>query len=129
MRIVASDFQEAKNVSTPGDVAMPNTNFLGTRFDVRARPVVTWLTPTKGSCVPVKTLLSVAAGSSAEVSSVGFFDGKRQIARVKKNDAGIYSATWRTGGARKGAHALTATVSDTAGRESRSTRNVRVCHS
>ncbi len=129
MRVVASDFQEAKNVSTPGDEAMPNTNFLGARFNVRARPVVTWLTPTKGSCVPAKTVLSVAAGSSAEVSSVGFFDGKRQIARVTKNDAGIYSATWRTGGARKGAHALTATVSDTAGRESRSTRNVRVCHS
>jgi subtilisin family serine protease len=127
MRIVASDFQEAKNVSTPGDEAMPNTNFLGARFDVRNRPVVTWLTPFKGACVSKRAELVVAAGSSAAVSSVGLFDGKRQIARVRKNEGGIYRAIWRTGGVRKGAHALTAIVSDTAGREDRSTRTVRVC--
>jgi hypothetical protein len=127
MRIVASDFQESKNVSTPGDQAMPNTRFLGVRFDVVRRPVVTWVAPVKGSCVPRKVELQAAASSPASISSVGFYDGKRQVARVKKSEAGIYRALWRSGGAKRGAHELTAVASDTAGRESRVSRVVRVC--
>lgn len=127
MRVVASDFQETKNVSTPGDEAMPNTRFLGVRFDVVQRPVVTWITPVKGSCVARKADLLVAAASPAPISSVGFYDGKRQVARVKKSEAGIYRAIWRNGGAKRGAHELTAVASDTAGRESRVSRTVRVC--
>ena len=127
MRVVASDFQETKNVSTPGDEAMPNTRFLGARFDVVRRPVVTWLVPVKGSCVPRRAELEVAASSPAAISSVGFYDGKRQVARVRKGEAGIYRAIWRTGGAKRGAHELTAVASDTAGRESRVTRILRVC--
>jgi len=127
MRVVASDFQETKNVSTPGDEAMPNTRFLGFRINVANRPVATWVSPVRAACVPRKAELVVAASSSAPISSVGFFDGKRQIARVKRNDAGIYRTIWRTGGAKAGAHELTAVVSDTAGRESRATRAVRVC--
>jgi hypothetical protein len=127
MRIVAGDFQEAKNVSTPGDEAMPNTRFLGARFSVVASPVVTWIGPAKGSCLPAKAELQVSASSPATISSVGFFDGKRQIARVKRSDQGIFRATWRTGGVRKGTHALTAIVSDTAGREAEALRRVRVC--
>jgi subtilisin family serine protease len=127
MRIVAADFQETKNVSTPGDEAMPNTRFLGTRFSVVARPVATWIAPTKGACVRGKAELQVHASSPAAISSVGFFDGKRQLARVRKSDQGIYRTTWRAGGARKGRHALTAIVSDTAGRESEALRAVRVC--
>jgi hypothetical protein len=125
--VVASDFQETKNVSTPGDEAMPNTRFLGARFDVVQRPVVTWIAPTKGSCVPRKAELQVAAASPAPISSVGFYDGKRQVARVRNSEAGIYRATWRSGGAKRGAHELTAVASDTAGRESRVSRIVRVC--
>jgi len=127
MRVVASDFQETKNVSTPGDEAMPNTRFLGARFDVVRRPVVTWITPTKGSCVPRKAELLVAAASPAPISSVGFYDGKRQVARVKKSEAGTYRTTWRSEGAKQGTHELTAVASDTAGRESRASRAVRVC--
>jgi hypothetical protein len=88
MRIVASDFQETKNVSTPGDEAMPNTRFLGARFSVVARPVATWIAPTKGACVRGKTELQVHGSSPAAISSVGFFDGKRQVARVRKSDRG-----------------------------------------
>ncbi len=127
MRVVASDFQETKNVSTPGDEAMPNTQFLGVRFDVVRRPVVTWITPVKASCVPRKAELLVAAASPAPISSVGFYDGKRQVARVKKSEAGIYRAIWRSGGAKRGVHELIAVASDTAGRESRASRVVRVC--
>ena len=127
MRIVVGDFQEAKNVSTPGDEAMPNTRFLGARFSVVARPVVTWVTPTKGACLPRRAELVVSASSPATISSIGFFDGKRQVARVKKSDQGIFRAIWRTGGAKKGPHELTAIVSDTAGREAEALRRVRVC--
>ena len=34
--------------------------------------------------------LQVVAGSNATISSVGFFDGRRQIARTRRNVAGIY---------------------------------------
>ncbi|HEU0304238.1 MAG TPA: S8 family serine peptidase [Gaiellaceae bacterium] len=127
MRIVASDFQETKNVSTPGDEAMPNTRFLGVRFSVVARPAVTWIAPTRASCVAKRAELQVAASSPARISSVGFFDGKRQVARVRKSDQGIFKAIWRTGGAKRGQHTLTAIASDTAGRESQASRIVRVC--
>jgi minor extracellular serine protease Vpr len=127
MRIVASDFQETKNVSTEGDEAMPNTRFLGARFSVVARPVATWISPTKGACVRGRAELLVHASSPASISSVGIYDGKRQIARVKRSDQGIYRATWRTNGVRRGRHTLTAIVSDTAGRESEAARVVRVC--
>jgi hypothetical protein len=127
MRVVASDFQEAKNVSTPGDEAMPNTRFLGARFSVVNRPVVTWIGPARGSCLPARAELKVSASSPATISSVGFFDGKRQVARVRKSDQGIFSTFWRTRGVRKGPHELTAIVSDTAGREAEALRRVRVC--
>ena len=127
MRVVVGDFQEAKNVSTPGDEAMPNTRFLGARFSVVARPVVTWITPTRGACLPRRAELVVAASSPATISSIGFYDGKRQVARVRKSELGIFRAIWRTGGAKKGPHELTAIVSDTAGREAEALRRVRVC--
>ena len=117
MRIVAADFQETKNVSTPGDEAMPNTRFAGRRFSVVARPVATWIAPTKGACVRGRAELQVHASSPAAISSVGIFDGKRQIARVRRSDRGStrhLACRWR----RKGRHQLTAIVSDTAGRES-----------
>jgi hypothetical protein len=61
------------------------------------------------------------------ISSVGFFDGNRQIARVRRNVAGVYETTWRTSGKRRGPHVLTAVVSDTRGREVEATRSVRIC--
>ncbi len=67
------------------------------------------------------------ASSPAAISSIGIFDGKRQIARVRRSDQGIYKAIWRIGGAKKGRHQLTAIVSDTAGREAEALRVVRVC--
>ena len=48
------------------------------------------------------------ANDNVRISSVGFFDGNRQIGRVRKNVAGLYEMTWSTSGKRKGAHVLTA---------------------
>ena len=127
LRIVASDFQETKNVSTPGDEAMPNTRFLGARFSVVARPVATWIAPTKGACLRGRAELLVHGSSPATISSVGIYDGNRQIARIRRGDQGIYKTTWQTKGVRRGRHTLTAIVSDTSGRESEANRVVRVC--
>jgi hypothetical protein len=126
MRLIASDYQEAKNINTDSDNLVPNTRILTIRLRVVGGPTVTWLAPEKRACVAAGARLDAVAGSSSPVSSVGFFDGRRQLGRVKQNFAGVYSVTWKAG-ARRGVHTLTAIVSDTAGREARATRQVRVC--
>jgi minor extracellular serine protease Vpr len=127
-RIVASDFQEAKNITDSGNGnPMPNTQFQGIRVPVVTEPTISWITPSKRACLAPRAKLLVAAASTRLVSSVGFFDGKRQIGRVRKNEAGLYSLTWGTKGRRKGVHTLTAVVSDVGGREARTTIPVRVC--
>jgi hypothetical protein len=127
MRIFASDFQETKNINTEGSNPMPNSRFRGIRMEVVNRPTLTWITPNRGACLAARARLQVVAGSPSVVSSVGFFDGGRQIARVRRNAAGVYSFTWRTTGKRKGAHVLRAVVSDVSGRESATARPVRIC--
>jgi subtilisin family serine protease len=127
MRIVASDWQEAKNIDTESTSPMPNTRFLGIRVEAVDRPAVTWLLPRANACVAPRQKLQVVATSSAVVSSVGFFDGNRQIGRVRKNVAGVYELTWRTGSATKGTHVLRAVASDVRGRESEASLPVRVC--
>jgi hypothetical protein len=127
MRLIASDYQEAKNINTDTENIIPNTRILTIHPRVVAGPTVTWLTPEKRACVRAGARLQVVASSSAAVSSVGFFDGRRQLGRVKQNFAGVYSVTWNASGARRGVHRLTAVVSDTGGREARATRQVRVC--
>jgi hypothetical protein len=126
MRVFASDFQETKNINTEGTNPMPNSRFRGARMSVVNRPTVTWIAPSKGACLPARARLQVAASSPSVVSSVGYFDGNRQIGRVRKNVAGIYSLNWRPRG-KKGAHVLRAVVSDISGRESEAARPVRVC--
>ena len=127
MKIVAGDFQEAKNINTESKSPMPNTQFKGIRMEVVNRPTVTWITPNEGACLAARQRLLVVASDNAVISSVGFFDGNRQIARERRNVAGLYETTWRTTGKRHGAHVLTAVVSDTRGRESEAARPVRIC--
>jgi len=127
MRLIASDNQEAKNVNTDSTDLLPNTARRRVQVRVVRGPTVTWLAPEKGACVSGPTRLDVVASSSAAISSVGFFVGGRQIGRVKRAAGGVYSATWNTGGARKGTRTLAAVASDSAGRESQATRRVRVC--
>jgi minor extracellular serine protease Vpr len=127
MQLVASDFQEAKNINTDSNSPLPNTRFQGLRAVAVNRPTITWITPDEGRCLVARQKLLVVANDTVPISSVGFFDGNRQIGRVRKNVAGLYEMTWRTSGKRKGAHALTATVSDIRGREAEATRTVRIC--
>jgi hypothetical protein len=127
MQLVASDYQESKNITTESDSPLPNTRFQGVRAEAVNGPAVTWITPEKGRCVAARQRLLVVASDNVQISSVGFFDGNRQIARVRKNVAGLYETTWGTKGRRKGAHVLTATASDVRGREAEASQTVRIC--
>jgi minor extracellular serine protease Vpr len=128
MRVFASDNQETKNIHTEGVNPMPNSRFRGIRMEVRNGPTITWILPNRNACLPARRAkLMVVAGSRESVSSVGFFDGNRQIGRVRRNVAGIYELNWRTAGKRRGPHTLTAIVSDTRGREAEAVRQVRIC--
>ena len=128
MRIFASDYQETKNIHTEGVDPMPNSRFHGFRLTVVSRPTIAWMLPTKNTCLAKpRARLQVVAGSNAVISSVGFFDGKRQIGRVRKNVAGVYTLPWKTQGKKRGKRTLTAVVSDTRGREAEATLKVRIC--
>jgi hypothetical protein len=92
-----------------------------------SRPTITWITPEKGKCLAARQRLLAVANDNVQISSVGFYDGNRQIGRVRKNVAGLYETTWRTSGKRKGAHTLTAVASDVRGREAEASQTVRIC--
>jgi hypothetical protein len=127
MQLVASDYQEGKNISA-GDTSanpLPNTQVAGLRAVAVNRPTVTWATPGKNACASRRQELLAVANDNVQISSVGFFVGKHQIARVRKNTGGLYRTTWHP--RRKGAYVLTAVASDVRGRESRSSQTVRVC--
>ena len=123
----AADFQEAKNVDSVGDELLPNTAFAGGPISVVAGPTVTWMTPEANECTTARTQLLVLAGSNTAVRSVQFFNGKKSIATVRRGGGGLYSTTWRRGGAAKGKHTLRAVVTDAKGRKAEAQRAVRVC--
>ena len=126
MRVVAADYQEGKNIDTEGPNPMPNTRFLGVRVQARSRPVVSWIRPdAPGRCAAKQQRLQVVANDDVPISSVGFFDGTRQIGRSRRGEGGVYSISWS--GRRKGTHRITATASDTRGRESSASTTIRVC--
>jgi hypothetical protein len=127
MQVVASDYQESKNINTDTSGPLPNTRFAGLRAEAVNAPTVTWITPEKGRCLAARQKLKVVANDNVQISSVGFFDGRRQIGRVRRNVAGIYELTWRTTGKRRGAHTLTAVASDVRGREAEAAQTVRIC--
>ena len=125
--LMASDYQESKNVSTFGRNIMPNTRFRF--FGVRAvrGTTISWLLPERGACVRGRVPLLVVAGSTGRISSVRFFDGRRRIGTDRSGSAGLYSATWAAQRARRGRHVLRAVVTTRGGRRVAASRPVRVC--
>ncbi len=124
---VAADYQESKNIVTPGGSILPNTTFKGMRLRVRKGPAVTWVFPTAGSCLRTEATLVVAASSTGKVSRVQFFDGPRPIATVTRSSAGLYAAGWILGKrVARGRHVLRAVVTG-AGRQLAASRPVRIC--
>ena len=127
VQVSAADFQESKNVDSVGDELLPNTAFAGGPIDVVDGPTVTWIIPEIRECATARTQLAVIAGSTAAVRSIQFTVDKKPIATVRRGAAGIYSSTWRRGGAAKGRHTLRAIVTDAKGRKAEAQRVVRVC--
>jgi hypothetical protein len=122
----ASDFQEAKNVTTFGPNLMPNTRFRNVRLRVVRGTTLTWLLPRGSRCLRGNQTLLVVANSTGRVRSVRFVDGRRQLGTDRRGVSGLYSVTWRARKARHGRHRLRAIAVSTAGRVVAS-RRVRVC--
>ena len=125
--LVAADFQEAKNVSSPGGTVLPNTSFRRVTLRGVRGPAVTWLTPQPRTCVGRRARLVVAASATKRIRQVRFFDGARLIGVSRRGPAGIHSVTWRTNRARRGLHMLRAAVVVQGGRRAAAGRTVRVC--
>jgi minor extracellular serine protease Vpr len=125
--VLASDYQEAKNVNTVGNDLMPNTSFLQTRLTVVNGPTVTWIEPPAHVCAAKTEGLLVVAGSTAKVAEVTFRDNGRVIGIDKAGPGDVYSTTWRTGKLKRGVHRLTATVLDRAGHKAAAGRQFRIC--
>ncbi len=123
----ASDFQEAKNITTFGPNVMPNTSYRGVRIRAVRGTTVTWLLPQHRGCLRGNQGLLVVANSTGLINRVRFLDGKRAIKTVAKGVSGLYSATWRTRGARHGRHELRAVVESARGRDVLASRVVRLC--
>ena len=123
----ASDFQEAKNITTFGPNVMPNTSYRATRIRVVRGTTATWLLPRRRGCVRGNQGLLVVANTTGRIRAVRFLDGRRPIKTVRKGVSGLYSATWRVRAAKRGRHRLRAVVDSVRGRDAVASRVVRLC--
>jgi hypothetical protein len=126
MIMMASDYQEAKNINTVGDSIYPNTRFKLTRLTVVNGPTVTWIEPPARVCALTNDRLIVVADSTKKVKQVAFTDNGKRIG-VDKAGTGVYAVSWKTGKLKKGTHKLLATVTDAAGRKAAAGRVLKVC--
>ena len=86
MILLASDYQEAKNINTVGDDIYPNTNFKP-KLTVVNGPTVTWIEPPAHVCALKNDRLVVVADSTKKVKQVAFTDNGKRIG-VDKNGTG-----------------------------------------
>jgi hypothetical protein len=127
--ILASDNQEAKNVNTSGETALPNTTMADSRLQVVDRPTATWLVPRANACVAARTRLALVAGSTTALRSTRFYVDGRLISTDRTSREGLFTADLRRRGLSRGRHALRGVVVDARGREAAAQRRVRVCAS
>lgn len=126
--LLASDYQEAKNINTTGDDVMPNTSGRATTLRVVDGATVTWLAPEVDECAErPRARFLVAAGSTKALQSVTFYVGERRVATLKDKRGGLYGTDWNTRSAQVGRHVVRAVVRDAAGRTAEAKRTVRVC--
>ncbi len=125
--VMASDYQEAKNVQSFGRNIMPNTRFRAMRLSVVRGTTVHWLLPQQGACVRGRVQLTVVAGSTRRIASVRFLDGGRRIGVDRSGTAGLYTMYWSARRARRGRHVLRAVVVTRGGGRAVASRRVRVC--
>jgi minor extracellular serine protease Vpr len=127
LTVIASDYQESKNVDQAGGNILPNTVFKRLRLRAVNAPTVSWLLPAAGACVGKATPLVVAGGSPRGVRSVKFFAGRKRVSKQGGSPVGVYGATWRPKRASRGRHVLRAVLTDRHGRRVQAQRVVRVC--
>ncbi len=127
LRVISSDFEEAKNVNTTGTAIMPNTRTSSVRIHVVRGPAVDWLEPAAQACVAKPQRLLVAASAPAGVKSVRFLLDGHRLPAARKGSSGTWSATWATGRAAGGGHLLEAVVQDRAGHTASTRLSVRRC--
>ena len=123
----ASDFQEAKNITSFGPNVMPNTTYRGARIRVVRGTTATWLMPRSRGCLHGNQRLLVVVNTTGSIHTVRFLDGKRRIKTVRNGISGLYFATWRAQAARHGRHRLRAVVDSGRGRDVVASRVVRLC--
>jgi hypothetical protein len=125
--VVASDYQEAKNINTVGDALMPNTADHAATLTAVDGPTVTWLEPPARVCAQATEGLAVVGASTKKVKEVVFRDGRKTISVDRSGPGGIFSRTWKTAGLKKGLHRLTATLVDASGRKAAAGRQIKIC--
>jgi hypothetical protein len=107
LRIVAADFQEAKNIETVGPSITPNTRSIRVNLRVVAGTTVTWITPAAGACLSKQQELTVAVSSSHPVTGVRFLLDGRKLAAGHRADE-LWDTTASTAKATPGRHTLVA---------------------
>jgi len=127
LTVIASDYQEAKNVDQAGGNILPNSVFKRLRLRAVNGPTLTWLLPRAHACVARSAPLVVAGGSPRGVRSVVFYAGDKRISKKRANQFGAYSASWKAKKASRGRHVLRAVLTDRRGRRTQALRVVRVC--
>jgi hypothetical protein len=125
--IVASDYQEAKNVDQAGTKVLPNTRFDDVTVQGGLSPALAWVQPEGRHCVSGVQRLVVIGSAPARIESVRFFNGGHAIATVKKGTLGLYATDWSAANAKPGLHKLTAVLTDRKGTKASAVRYVRVC--
>ncbi|HEV7640452.1 MAG TPA: S8 family serine peptidase [Gaiellaceae bacterium] len=126
MTLMASDYQEAKNINTIGNDIFPNSQFKQVKLTVVNGPTVTWVEPPANVCAFKNDRLVVVAGSTKKIKQVAFTDNGTRIG-VDKTGTGVYALAWKTAKLKKGTHKLLATVTDAAGHTAAAGRVLRVC--
>jgi hypothetical protein len=124
--MIASDFQEAKNIDTIGPSIMPNTKRASAALTVVHGITVDWLTPSPNACVGAGEKIEVVAGGPAALRSVTFTLDGRRIGRDSSDDLGIWSSRLPHR-LRHGRHRLVATAADGKRRSARAAESVRTC--
>jgi minor extracellular serine protease Vpr len=124
VRMISSDYQEAKNIDTSGSSIMPNTRTASAKLRVVAGIAVDWLAPVGTVCVARRTKLEVAAGGPAPLTSVRFSVDGRWVGVDRSSDQGLWASTVTL---KPGRHALVATAIDAKGRSASTRHMVRVC--
>ncbi|MFL5953564.1 MAG: S8 family serine peptidase [Gaiellaceae bacterium] len=125
--VMASDFQEAKNINTVGNDIYPNTTFKQAKLTVVNGPTVTWIQPPAHACALKNDQMVVVADSTKAVRQVAFTDNGKRVGVDKKGSGGVYSIPWKTAKLKKGRQHVVATVIDASGRKAAAGRVLRIC--